>query len=139
MWAWAPLLSKQAHRILQNLKVWFDLCQYWKIHNQAEIYKEVFSENIVVFWTAVIISSLTRNTRPPNFRIMLTLGVYILRRIKVGLSTSKKICVICWIESPLKMMKNAFYFILKAFLVLKTFKFLSRLFGHVVKTAWLER
>ena len=29
-----------------------------------------------------------------------------------------------------KMMKNAFYFTLKALFVLKTFKFLSRLFGH---------
>ena len=28
-------------------------------------------------------------------------------------------------ESPLKMMKNAFYFTLKALLVLKIFKFLS--------------
>ena len=33
--------------------------------------------------------------------------------LKVGLSPSKKIYVICFIESPLKMMKNAFYFILK--------------------------
>ena len=31
------------------------------------------------------------------------------------------------------MMKNAFYFILKALFVLKIFKFLSRLFGHVKK------
>ena len=46
--------------------------------------------------------------------------------IKVGLSSSKKICV-CLIEDPLKMMKNAFYFILKALFVLKIFKFLSRL------------
>ena len=46
-----------------------------------------------------------------------------------------KKCVIGLIESPLKMMKNAFYFILKAFLVLKIFKFLSRLFSHVEKTA----
>ena len=42
-------------------------------------------------------------------------------------------------ESPLKMMKNAFYFILKALFVLRIFKFLSWLFGHVGKTAWLER
>ena len=35
-------------------------------------------------------------------------------------------------------MKNAFYFILKAFFVLKMVKFLSWLFGHVEKTAWLE-
>ena len=30
-------------------------------------------------------------------------------------------------------MKNTFYFILKALFVLKIFKFLSRLFGHVEK------
>ena len=36
-------------------------------------------------------------------------------------------------------MKNAFYFILKALFVPKIFKFLSCLFGHVGKTAWLER
>ena len=42
---------------------------------------------------------------------------------------------LCLIENPLKMMKNAFYFILKALFVLKLFKFLSRLVGHVGKTA----
>ena len=36
-------------------------------------------------------------------------------------------------ESPLKMMKNAFYFTSKALFVLKIFKFLSKLFGHVLK------
>ena len=41
---------------------------------------------------------------------------------KVWLSPSKKNCVICLIESPLKMMKNAFYFILKGLSVLKTFR-----------------
>ena len=56
-------------------------------------------------------------------------------KIKVGLSPSKKNCVICFIESPLKMMKNAFYFILKTLFVLKIFKFLSWLFGYVGKTA----
>ena len=35
-------------------------------------------------------------------------------------------------------MKNAFCFILKAPFILKIFKFLSWLFGHVEKTAWLE-
>ena len=58
---------------------------------------------------------------------------------KVGLSPSNKICVICFIESLLKMMKNTFYFILKAIFVLKIFRFLSWLFDHVEKTAWLER
>ena len=32
---------------------------------------------------------------------------------------------ICFIENTLKMMKNAFYFILKTLFVLKIFKFLS--------------
>ena len=39
-------------------------------------------------------------------------------------------------KSPLKMMKNAVYFTLKALFVLKIFKILSSLFGHVKK--WLD-
>ena len=58
-----------------------------------------------------------------------------IKNIKIGLSN---ICAICFIESPLKMIKNDFYFILKALFGLKIFK-LSWLFGHVEKTAWLER
>ena len=58
---------------------------------------------------------------------------------KVGLSPSKKklYCLLHW--KPLKMMKNAFYFILKALSALKIFKFLSWIFGHVEKIASLER
>ena len=57
-------------------------------------------------------------------------GIY----VKVGLSPLKKNCGICLIESPLKMMKNTFYFILKALFVLKIFNFQSQLFGHAGKT-----
>ena len=32
--------------------------------------------------------------------------------VKVGLPPSKESCLVCFNESPLKMMKNAFYFIL---------------------------
>ena len=46
---------------------------------------------------------------------------------------------ICFNDNPSKMMKNVFYFILKALFVLNIFKFLSWLFGHVEKTGWLER
>ena len=56
--------------------------------------------------------------------------------IKVGFSPYKKICGVCLIERPLKMMKNVFFFFfLKAVFVLKLFKFLSRPFGHVAKMA----
>ena len=36
------------------------------------------------------------------------------------------------------MMENAFLFILKALFILKIFKFLSWIFGHVEETTWLE-
>ena len=36
-------------------------------------------------------------------------------------------------KSSLKMLKNAFYFTLKALFIFKIFKFLSLLFGHVKK------
>ena len=58
---------------------------------------------------------------------------------KAGLSPSKKSCVICSSQSPLKTMKNATHFIFKALFALKIFYFLSRLFGRVGKTASLER
>ena len=59
--------------------------------------------------------------------------------ITVGLSAPKKIMLFTSMESSLQMMKNAFYFIVKALFVLKIFKFLSWLFGHVENTGWLER
>ena len=43
--------------------------------------------------------------------------------LKVGLSPSKKFVLFFLYESPLKMMKNVFYFILKALFVLKIFTF----------------
>ena len=75
-----------------------------------------------------------------NFFIFLQCRFPFLRvaysfEIKAGLSFSKKNCVICLIENPLKSMKNAFYFILKGFFVRKIFQFLPRFFGHVGKTA----
>ena len=58
---------------------------------------------------------------------------------KVGQSSSKTVCVICFIETPLKIMKSAFNFILKALFVLKILKILLWFFGHVGKRAWLEK
>ena len=55
--------------------------------------------------------------------------------LKVGLSSSEKIFIICFIASPLKMRKNAFYFILKALFILKIIKFLIWLFSHVENMA----
>ena len=59
-------------------------------------------------------------------------------KIKVGVSPFKKDCSICFNESHLQMIKNGFYFILKVLFILKIFKFLSGIFGHVEKATWLE-
>ena len=54
--------------------------------------------------------------------------------------TSQKNSFISFNERTLKVMKNAFYFILiKDFFVLKILKFLSWLFGHVEKSTRLKR
>ena len=67
--------------------------------------------------------------------LALALLLYSFGDIKVGLSPSEKKLYYLIIESPLKVMKNVFYFILKALFVLKIFKFLPRILGHVGKTA----
>ena len=61
----------------------------------------------------------------------LSLAVHCI--LKFGLSPSKEICFICFNKSLLKLVKNAFHFILKALVIFKIFKFLSWLTGHVEK------
>ena len=55
-----------------------------------------------------------------NLHTYIDIDIY----IKVGLSPSK-VCFICLNENRLKMMKNVFYFTLKAFVIFKIFEFLS--------------
>ena len=52
-------------------------------------------------------------------------GDYKKIQLKSDSHLPKKICCIYFNESPLKVMKNAFYFILKALFVLKMFNFFS--------------
>ena len=61
------------------------------------------------------------------------------KNLKSDSHLPEKVFITCFNDSPLKMMKNAFYFILKAIFVLKIVKFLSWLFGHLEKTARLEK
>ena len=60
-----------------------------------------------------------------NFSKLLRIPVAASDFVKVGLSRSKNFFFICSNDSSSKMMKNAFYFILKALFVLKIFNFLS--------------
>ena len=58
-----------------------------------------------------------------------------LRKLNSNSQLPKRFCVTSLIKIPSEVMKNDFYFILKALFVLKISKFLSRLFGHVGKMA----
>ena len=69
---------------------------------------------------------------------MVKYGLKMIVVLIVGTLTLQKVSFLCCNENLLKMMKNAFYFISKALFVLKIFKFLSWLVGHVDNTAWLE-
>ena len=60
-------------------------------------------------------------------------GLFVEIFLKSDSHLLKKKFVVCVTESPLKLMKNLFYFILKALFFLKIFKFLSWLFGHIKK------
>ena len=60
-----------------------------------------------------------------------------MKYLKVGLSSSKKI--ICFSDRLLKIMKNAFYIILKAFFVLKIFRLLSWIFGLKKKNGLIRK
>ena len=52
---------------------------------------------------------------------------------KIGFIASNKIVFINFNQSPLKLMKNTFYFMLITLFVLEIFAFLSCYFGYVGK------
>ena len=73
-----------------------------------------------------------------NYRM--TIAEYIHKSIKEMISVKGALSGLKQFlsnENPLKMMKNAFYFILKALFVLKIFEFLFRIFVQVGK--WLDK
>ena len=81
--------------------------------------KPIFFKNSF-FLSAVIDWNSLQNNIP-------IVGSFVFKNniLKVGLSPSKEKFFICFNDGPSKVMKNAFYFILKALFVLKIFKFLS--------------
>ena len=82
-------------------------------------------------------SQLRRGQRciegPVKMMLMLKLisNTLLIFSIKVRLSPPQKFVFLYFNKSPLKIMKNAFYFMLKALFVLEIFSFLSWLFGYV--------
>ena len=71
-----------------------------------------------------------------------TLLIFLIRLtycLKLPVSPSKKNCFVFFDKTLLRLVKNSFYFILKALFFLQIFRFLSWRFVHVETTAWLER
>ena len=94
------------------MREWEELINEWKAHIKAIVERICFAHKAI-----------------SAFHLSLSI-------LKSDSHLPKKICLI---ERPLKVMKNAFYFVLKALSVLKIFKLLSLVFGHLGKTAWLEK
>ena len=108
-----------SHRMTSYVKMIYKYLQFIDEMNFSGVFQTFFYSEVI------------HCQKRPHLHICIQACIF----IKVGLSPSKKICVSCLIENPFIMMKNAFYFILKSLFILKIFKFLSRLFGHVGKTA----
>ena len=68
-------------------------------------------------------SEIGQRSKMEHFRKIIIVSKGVLSGLRQFLAT----------ESLLKMMKNAFYFTSKALFVLKIFKFLFGLIGHVAK------
>ena len=112
------------------------------------LFEGLSSRHLVLFWMFGLWSLTVIKTGRLELHFLFSLGLSDSAIFSVYLSI---LCLksdshlpnfflfICFNDSPWKMTKNVFYFILKALFVLKIFKFLPWLFGHVEETAWLER
>ena len=111
----SPTLYKHSTRVgagKRRQNVLGKLCKFWPLKEGGEVQRRLLSFADEGFFSQTLFNCLKSESNLP-----------------------KKIVFICFNYSPSKMMKNAFYFILKALFVLKIFKFLSLPFGHVEKTA----
>ena len=110
-----------------------------------EFYKKVVLKNFAIFtekrlcWSLFLIklqawrsaTLLKRDSKTCKRTLYFLLAFFLVLnvRFKVRLTyPSQKSCFLCFNENSLKLMKNAFSFILEPLFVLKVFRFLSWLF-----------
>ena len=84
------------------------------IYSNIYIYIYIYIDDIIFFTT-----SLFTNDWAPlmlySAKVICNYQVTFRRQnLKVGLLPSKKNCIICFIESRLKMMKNAFFILISS-------------------------
>ena len=87
------------------------LTRFWKVTRKHLCQNLLFNEVTGFAWNFIKKGTLAQ-----------TFFCEFCKILKVAFSLSKTICVICLIESPLKMMKNDFYFVLKVLFRFKIFK-----------------
>ena len=133
-------------------------CKFLEIVGPDSIYflSCSFTQQIILYYLVGLVSCLSIESRLQIYLLFIVVCPSISRAFISMLSncqprecctqwyqsrplTFQKMFFTCFNDSPSKMMKNAFCFILKTLFVLRIFKFLPWLFGHVEKTAWLER
>ena len=124
------IIFRPVHRLENYFLEWLDTNILWGVSGGD------VSGTLFCYFHYYFLLSLRYNIHKiTNNYVKLKLTV---TTFKVESHLPKKL-FICFNESLLKMMKNTFYFTLKAVFVLQILKFLSWLFRHVGKTAWLER
>ena len=119
----------------------------WKLGENGENWSFIFSHQTMFKQSQWFVYGLLSKYNLQAMQVQFS-GFYVfidfLKRVTVLIclklsSQLPKYVFICFNESPLKMMRYAFYFTLKAPFVPKIFKASSWLFGHVEKIVWLER
>ena len=125
-----------------------NFCGCFLLTSSNSFFAGLISLHLVLFWMFGLWSLTVIKTGRLELHFLFSLGLSDSAIFSVYLSI---LCLksdshlpnfflfICFNDSPWKMTKNVFYFILKALFVLKIFKFLPWLFGHVEETVWLER
>ena len=107
-------------------------CTYAETKEYYETFRARDLPQKVKFWKGRKFGSITVSEQYfINWKLLpKSMSLFTKSMLKGALSGLRQVLAT---ESPLKMIKNTFYFISKALFVLKIFKVLSWIFGHVVK------
>ena len=95
------------------MSIYIDTCIYIQIY--IYIYIIYIYIDDVIFFTTSLFTNYWALLMLYSAKVICNYQVTFRRKnLKVGLLPSKKNCVICFIESRLKMMKNAFFILISS-------------------------
>ena len=116
------------------------LATFLQVHSNSKDVSYLYWQNGYPNWktTCYIKLKLFLWTRLLESLLLAKYLISVFATLESDSHLPKKICFICFTESPLKGMKNAFYFILKTVFVLKIFNFFVLIFWSCTKK-WLKK